>query len=409
MRSKFLLSYLAAAMIGLQLGIVYWTSFNMSNDERIQRQRVDCPMVSSQKLENGPLRMRLRMLMDRNEFAQTFPFGIPFLNSTPNNHQVLILSFIRSRDKFLFNDQNWNATLKSSAQLSLLQKECQIVKGVYNILPPRRPNDQNEQTCTALVVGATLLDDPNIRKFITPPSAKFTSLVRRSKNQQAAKVTSSLSSRLVLQGQYHCPSGDFTFLKFPPGKYKSKDAFKELLSYLSIFDTVMEELRPIAAKVARSKRKNFTLPSNVNVDDSIIVMVSNFGHSDMMINYICAAQRAGIDLGKILLFATDPATQTLAQALGVAGVYYHPQLFGLIPEVASKTFGDDDYAKIMMAKIYCVHLVSMLGYNFLFQDVDIIPYSGQYLEYFVEKASQEKEYDMFFQYDHNNRLEYAPM
>jgi len=395
-------------MIGLQLGIVYWTSFSMSNDEQVQRQRVDCPLGSTQKLENDPLQMRLRMLMDRNEFARTFPFGVPFLNSTPNNHQVLILSFTRSREKFLYNDQSWNATSTSSVQLSLLQKHCRILNGVYNILPPRRPNDQNERTCTALVVAATLLDDPHVRKFIAPPSPKFTSLVRRSKSQQTGNEEP-MSYRLALQGQYHNPSGDFTFLKLPPGKYKSKDAFKELLSYLSIFDTVMQELRPIAATAARSMRKNSSQPSNVNVDDSIIVMVSNFGHSDMMINYICAAQRAGIDLGKILLFATDPATQTLAQALGVAGVYYHPQLFGLIPEAASQNFGDEDYAKIMMAKIYCVHLVSMLGYNFLFQDVDIIPYSGQYLEYFIKKASQEEEYDMFFQYDHNNRLEYAPM
>ena len=182
----------------------------------------------------------------------------------------------------------------------------------------------------------------------------------------------------------------------------------ELSNYLSVLDEGLKDLKPIAEKVSArssSSRGQFTQ----HVKGSLIVMVSNFGNSDLLINFCCAAKRVGVDIGKILMFATDVQTAELAESLGFGGVYHHPKLFAAIPKDAPIDFGDEVYTNIMMAKIYCVHLISMLGYDFLFQDLDIIPYQAHYLDYFVNRATVDDEFDMFFQHDFSPRLEYAPL
>lgn len=62
---------------------------------------------------------------------------------------------------------------------------------------------------------------------------------------------------------------------------------------------------------------------------------------------------------------------------------------------------------MMMAKVITVQLVSMLGYDFLFQDVDIIWYRNP-LEYFFDKSLPAYGYDIFFQDDGGHSVRYAP-
>lgn len=62
---------------------------------------------------------------------------------------------------------------------------------------------------------------------------------------------------------------------------------------------------------------------------------------------------------------------------------------------------------MMMAKVICVQLVSMLGFDFLFQDVDIVWYKNP-LEYFKDPQSPAVEYDIFFQDDGGHSVRYAP-
>lgn len=51
--------------------------------------------------------------------------------------------------------------------------------------------------------------------------------------------------------------------------------------------------------------------------------------------------------------------------------FYHPGL-GKYPEASAKTFGDMNFARIMLLKILCVYAPIRLGYNVLFQDADLI-------------------------------------
>ena len=92
---------------------------------------------------------------------------------------------------------------------------------------------------------------------------------------------------------------------------------------------------------------------------------------------ICNARAKGFDsiLSKIILFATDVETYDLASSLGITS-FYSKEIFEEMPKVAAKEYADDIFRLLMFAKVWCVHMVSQLGYNFLFQDVDVIWYKN---------------------------------
>jgi Nucleotide-diphospho-sugar transferase len=177
----------------------------------------------------------------------------------------------------------------------------------------------------------------------------------------------------------------------------------ELANYLTAVEAkrVLERLQPIADRVA--------MAGPPKVRGTILVLTVNHGHADLFVNYVCAARAAHIDLAKILLVATDLPTYELATQLGVAA-FYDPDIFASVPVDAAAAYGDGVYAKIMMSKAYCVHLLSMTGHNLLFQDVDIIPYQPNYLEWWIDLAKEggSGSYDLVFQSDFSNRVDYAP-
>ncbi len=83
-----------------------------------------------------------------------------------------------------------------------------------------------------------------------------------------------------------------------------------------------------------------------------------------------------------------------------------------MPKDAAREYGDIVFQRMMLAKVYCVHLVSMLGHDLLFQDVDIIWYKDP-LEFFHNNEGDNHEnplenYDIIFQDDGNRGLYYAP-
>ena len=49
-----------------------------------------------------------------------------------------------------------------------------------------------------------------------------------------------------------------------------------------------------------------------------------------------------------------------------------------VPERDAKRYGDATFGAIMLAKVLCVHLVNDLGYDLLFQDVDVIWYKNPF-------------------------------
>jgi len=63
--------------------------------------------------------------------------------------------------------------------------------------------------------------------------------------------------------------------------------------------------------------------------------------------------------------------------------------------------------RMMMAKLYCVQMISMLGYDILFNDVDAVWFKDP-LPYFHNSSNPNTDFDMYFQDDGNHALYYAP-
>jgi hypothetical protein len=165
--------------------------------------------------------------------------------------------------------------------------------------------------------------------------------------------------------------------------------YASLVEYLQNLERVTKELT-VHLKKLNSK--------------TIIVLVCNHGQSELLHNFVCNAHAKGLDLGQIFLFATDEKTYNLATSLGITA-FYDQSIFADMPEQAAGGYGDRIFAKMMLAKVYCVHLVLQCGFNVLFQDVDVV-WNGNPLSYL--EGPDLAEWDMMFQDDGARSNRYAP-
>lgn len=63
---------------------------------------------------------------------------------------------------------------------------------------------------------------------------------------------------------------------------------------------------------------------------------------------------------------------------------------------------------MMMAKVYCVQLINMLGYDLLFQDVDIVWYKNPVGYFHPDNIPTIGDFDLYFQDDGARSSRYAP-
>lgn len=147
-------------------------------------------------------------------------------------------------------------------------------------------------------------------------------------------------------------------------------------------------------------------------NETITVMTVNQGQSDLLLNFFCAAKSRKLNLHRVLVFVTDKESKELVEDfskdLGVM-VYYDKWNFDSIPKGGDNVkYGDETFTSMMFAKILCVLYVNMVGYDTLYQDVDIVYYRNP-LEFFNEYESDgSQNYDIIFQHDGSSQPRYAP-
>lgn len=81
---------------------------------------------------------------------------------------------------------------------------------------------------------------------------------------------------------------------------------------------------------------------------------------------------------------------------------------GDMPEEEAGHYGDRKFTAMMFAKVLCVQMINHLGYDLLFQDVDLVWYKNP-LEYFHDPNNKFKDFDMYFQDDGAHSTRYAPL
>jgi len=179
----------------------------------------------------------------------------------------------------------------------------------------------------------------------------------------------------------------------PPKAKYIKQNWDLLKTYFEAFEEVTKELKPLVEKVATPNK-------------TVTVMVSNFGQSELLMNFVCAARSRNLDISSVIVFATDMETKELAEGLGLVS-FYDKRNFGDIPSEAAGRYGDKKFTAMMMAKVMCVQLVSSLGYNILFQDVDIVWYKNP-IPFFESDRPELQDFDLMFQDDGGHTVRYAP-
>jgi Nucleotide-diphospho-sugar transferase len=306
-------------------------------------------------------------LLDRDDFATKFDIGVPVSKSEPFNNRVLLLHGSKALPT--------NASLQEMNHLSV---EDATVNCNYLSLILTEPGRHDQ--CIAIMGQYNSFHVHKFMRYVPGKNRWDANVIDKSKPLELVRRsmdTSAFHTRL--------PDLDLT------QKY-----WKQTLQpYLSNYKTYLDKLRPIAKEVA-SKRNN-----------TIVVMVSNHGQSELLTNFLCNTHARGLDTSSILVFATDHETEKLSMSLGLA-TFYDKDLFGGIPKKHAARFGDSTYTGAIFSKVYCVHLVGMLGYDYLFQDIDMVWYRHP-LDYFHQQPNMPfPDKDIYMQEDGNRAEFYAP-
>ena len=101
-----------------------------------------------------------------------------------------------------------------------------------------------------------------------------------------------------------------------------------------------------------------------------IVMVTNEGVFDLLLNFLCSAEGAGIDIKSVVVFVGDAQYVPVVENMG-ANAIYSPSL-GSMPAHAAEGYLDHTFARMMWFKTTSVYLALKSGYHVLFQDVDLV-------------------------------------
>jgi hypothetical protein len=306
--------------------------------------------------------------VSRGDFASKFDIGYGIDKSFDQNDEVLIL--YGSENSLPLNYSMDGSTVVPHQRISDATENCDVMKIVVTNPKPKRPitrADKEHKQCIAIMGN---WESAHVHKWKRPEG----------RHKKELKYAPSQRAEL-------------------PSREETRASNSDLQSYLSIYEDARENLRPIADKVARGGTVDGEL-------GPIVVMVANHGQSQFFINFVCAAKSRGLDISRVLLFATDQETYHLAESMGIA-VFYDDRVFASIPSGAAIDYHDMNYGRIMMSKVYCVHLINSMGYDLLFQDIDLVWYKNP-LDYFKTIAPQD--FDMYFQHDGEHHPErFAPL
>jgi hypothetical protein len=303
----------------------------------------------------------------RDDFSTTFDMGVPLDESSDKNGEVLI---IYNSANALPNDPYAAKEAVSQTGMPLMSakeatENCDFLNAVLT-----DHSSKGRRQCIALFGQYEAF---HIQKWMRLP--------------EHGKLEPSAPLRLVNRGAQ--PSGRKSTR--PPSTEETLQYWSILTKYLSSLESVLAQLRPIAQQVA--------------VNNTIVVLVCNFGQSELLVNFVCSSRSRNLDLS-LLVFATDQETYDLAIAHGI-GAFYDETNFENMPKEAAGRYADATFTKMMLAKVYCVQMISMLGFDVLFQDVDLLWYRNP-LDFFHDIESPLAGFDAYFQDDGNHGLFYAP-
>jgi hypothetical protein len=218
-------------------------------------------------------------LVDRDEFAHLFDTGVPLDPSTANNSKVILL-----HGKGALPDNSSRAELSFNDNVQDAVQNCNYVSLV--LTQPDRPDQ-----CIA-IMGQ--YNSYHVHKFM-----------RVGSNRQGKKtIDPHLPLKLVPRGA----NTEQRFTTATPTLAQTRQYWNSTLrEYFINLDTYLAELEPMLKEIHLCR--------------TVIVMVCNWGQSELLMNFFCNARAKGLDISAVVVFATDAETAELAKGLGLATFY----------------------------------------------------------------------------------------
>ncbi len=159
------------------------------------------------------------------------------------------------------------------------------------------------------------------------------------------------------------------------------------------------------AERERRQRKLGPLLKRSARNNVVLVMMANRGYNDLFNNWVRSCDINGLDARSwAVLFAVDEEAAANAEDQGFR-TYIDLLSYGDQPRDAVEVFGNQDFAKLMFQKTAIVQDVLELGYDVLFQDVDMI-WRKDPLAFLLTGANQD--FDARFMFDGCNQI-HAPL
>ena len=192
----------------------------------------------------------MNTMVDRNEFAKKYDVGVPLDESKLGNDHVVLFY----NDPKTFPTTDTAASASAADNVDIATENCDIMNIILT-----QPNDGRKQ-CIA-IIGQ--YESFHIQKLMRLPPLSGSS------GRAGTGINSTLPLRIVNRGMQMNGRRSIK----PPNIEQTKQHWDNLIPYLQSIDTVLNELKPILEEVASHNKHN-----------TIIVLVCNFGQSELLMN-----------------------------------------------------------------------------------------------------------------------------
>ena len=256
-----------------------------NNNNHQQSRSVEFPPTTS-KFAVGMARTR------KQDFVNMVDIGVPVDLPSQGDEEVIV---IYNKEKALPNHYEDNPTghgmNSDGGNIPLLSMEDTVQHCDYlNVILTDRSGSRNQ--CVALIPQ---YESYHVQKWMRMEPKELGG---------DGKLDSSRPLHQVSRGYQSNGVEQFA----PPAKKHIRQNWELLEKYFHEFDNALANLKPLVEKIATP-------------DKTVIVMVCNFGQSELLVNFVCAAKSRQLDISPILVFATDKETKELAESLGLTAYY----------------------------------------------------------------------------------------
>ncbi len=287
------------------------------------------------------------------------------------------------------------ADIKVPEHSLVLNINAKIEPKCYGYLHAYASQKWSDETCFIVVSiekdEDIVNDDHHVIQGHTPPLLRFKSIANKDyKKYNSGAVPKGVDMKKNKPFLHFPTSTGFVYqLPRDEDRLELKLKMKSLLENLSTIE-----------KYIRKKIKH--------IKKDIIVMTLNDGEMDMLVNFACSCHHHGINTSNVVVFAASKNIIDSISALGFTAIY--DKEFASVSSMASAQYLDPIFVDMMWYKAFSVWILLKMGYNVLFQDVDLVWFREPFSYMNSEKRYmiRNTKIDGYFSDDGQRGLRYAP-